>query len=52
MIRLESTTNEKFKYMEGKRLGESHFKIGTIICVNWKCVKRKGLGCLQFLKMN
>ena len=31
MIRLKSTTNKKFKYMQGKRLGESHFKIGTVI---------------------
>jgi len=31
MIRLDSTTNEKFKFLEGQRTGDSNFKIGTVV---------------------
>ena len=33
-IRLKSTTNSKFKYMQGKTTREELFKIGTIIWFN------------------
>ena len=33
-IRLKSTTNNKFKYMQGRVTSQEYFKIGTVIWFN------------------